>query len=116
MKHYTCNGCMYLDFKSAKNKMYETILYVIRSKIMEINCPKYGHKPMSILTINTLLQLIKNDNYDEMLTFIEDIIDELNLHYLVVVESEPNKCEKPIKLLNKLLNDIKPLLKEEVFK
>lgn len=116
MKCYFSNGCLYLDFEHAKNRMYESLLLVMKTEIMKIECPKYGHKPISAIKINTLLQLIKNDNYNEILEFIKDNTFDLRLNHLAVLESEPSRCDKPNKLLNKLLKDINPLLKEEIFK
>lgn len=116
MIYYECDGHIYEDFESAKNKMYSIILQNCCEYIKEYI--KYGEGNVRYSTIvnsisnaNELLNLIKEDNYNELIKHIG-----FHAKHFAVKKFYTKKYTYKTDKLNKCLDDIKPLIKKEIFK
>lgn len=115
MIYYKCDGHIYEDFESAKNKMYSIVLENCCAYIKEHikygeGNVRYSSIASSISNANDLLNYIKEDNYDQVLKYLD-----FNANHFVVKKFYTKKYNYKIDKLNKCLDDIKPLVKKMVF-
>lgn len=117
MIYYECYGHIYADFESAKNKMYNFLVYDCCAFIKEYKLYDYSYSSTinSLPIANTVLNLIKEDNYKEISKIIKGGSNPC-LHAYLVIKRHTKKYTYKTDKLAKCLNDIKPLIKKEIFK
>ena len=115
MIYYKADGREYEDFDSAKNRMYGSLLLECEELIKFY--AKYNYvfnsRISTLMMANNLLNLIRQDNYNEILKIIKA---DTYLHIYAVHKKYTKKYNYKSDKLAKCLNDIAPLVKKEIFK